>query len=741
MKINLQAALAKAVTDAQAPGAVGLVGNLDETLFFSAVGARQRFPVRRTAKKSTLYDLASLTKVIVTATGIMMLREEGRLDLEQPVSEFIPLPVFDRFTLRHLLTHTSGLSSIEPFHLDTQGLDAYITRIGALDLISEPGTRRRYSDLGYILLGKVIELVARDSLDAFAASSIFGPLGMTDTVFRPTEELRRRCAATEQDPWRGRMIVGEVHDENAYAIGGVSGHAGLFSTASDLAKYCRALLGSKLLTENTLDDMCLPGQVPHYRWQGLGWKLNPWMSGAEGFLSTRRAFGHTGWTGTSIWMDRDTGLFSLLLSNTCHPRREQRDSKTLRTVFHTHVAAKFYPETSNAHTGLDRVVWDYFAVISKKRIALLTHHAAVDESGRAIVEVLRLDPQVRVERLYSPEHGLQGKGEAGASIASEDGDVSVTSLYGDRKEPSVDELANIDLFVVDLQDIGSRYYTYMATMKDCMAACAAAKVPMLILDRPNPIGGTVLEGPIAQQTGAPVCSAPIPIRHGMTLGELALFFRDTEFKDTALDLTISEADNWPRERHFDACALPWQPPSPNIPTPETALLYVGMCLFEGVNLNEGRGTDIPFQNIGAPWIDAEKICAQLDPKETMGCTVEPTTYTPRSIPGKASSPRCMDEVCYGVTMRITDPDAARPFTLALALLRAILTTHPDQLTFLPFFDTLAGGPWLREQLQAHKPTHKIIVGIAPQLEAFDAIRPKRYKTMPELLKQGRRKDR
>lgn len=736
MEIDLHKALARAVAAAKAPGAVAFVGQAGETLFHEATGFQQLTPVQQPATIDTVYDLASLTKVIATTSAIMLLRDRGILDLDQPVSDFIPLPQFQVFTLRHLLTHTSGLPALKPLYRIVNSLDEMVQRISFIPLESPPGLRHQYSDLGFVLLGKVVELAARDSLDAFCRRNLFAPLGMTSTAYRPPAAWAGRFAATEQCAWRNRMIVGEVHDEHASAVGGVAGHAGLFSTAHDLALFCRALLDGKIVSATTLEEMSRLGQVPCYPWQGLGWQLDPWSGGAGGFLPTRHALGHTGWTGTCLWLDPKNDFFAILLSNNCHPSREHRDTSTLRRVFFRNLAAMRYPESANVHTGIDRVMWGNFQPLRRKRLALLTNSAATTQQGLPVTQALGLDPEVKLQRLFGPEHGLRGRAEAGQEVSDELDRVPIVSLYGDRKRPTREQLADIDLFAVDLPDVGARYYTYIATMKECLIACAEARVPVLVLDRPNPVGGVVLEGPVARVTGSPVCCAPIPIRHGMTLGETALFFRDTLLKEHGLDLTVVPVDNWPRDVLFGACSLPWNPPSPNIPTPETALVYIGTCLFEGTNLNEGRGTDAPFLTLGAPWLDPEKILARLDPRTHPGCTLEPLAYTPRVLPGKASSPRYKDETCRGIRIQVTDASSVRAFTLATALLHGIRRQHPERLQFEKSFDVLAGGPWLREQIEKGMPPLDLVASLSGELAAFDASRPKLYPSNEELLQNA-----
>ena len=722
----MRAALRDAIKEARCPGGVAYAGGLEQTFFHEASGNRQTYPAAKPAATSTLYDLASLTKVVATTTAVLILRADGVLDLDQPVTEHLPIPAFKAITLRHLLTHTAGLVAGKPYYKEVKTIDEMLQRYAGLGLDWAPGTRWRYSDAGFMILGRVVELAARDTLDSFCTKRIFDPLKMTDTRFCPPPEWAARCAPTERCPWRKQLVVGKVHDENAAAVGGVAGHAGLFSTAGDLALYCRALLGGELLSHEAIEEMTRLGQVPSWPWQGLGWRLDPWSTRQTGFLPSRAAFGHTGWTGTSLWLDRASDQFVILLGNTCHPTRDNRSSGVFRRTFHAGAAKACYPDTANTHSGLDGLVYDQFNPFLGRRVALLTHHAAVDQLSRGILDVFKLEPAVRLHLVYSPEHGLHGTAEAGQTVVSESGLVPLVSLYGDRTAPSQAELEEVDYLLVDLQDVGSRYYTYAATMKACMRACAEAGKPVVVLDRPNPINGKTLEGPIAEDTTSGVCWGKVPARHGMTMGEIALFFQKEEFGQTKLNVMVKTLDNWDRGKTFGQCSLPWVPPSPNIPTPETALLYVGMCLFEGTNLNEGRGTDTPFLVIGAPWLRPKSIIAEVPPEACAGVRLTPVEYTPRSIPGKATSPRYQDVPCPGIRAALRDSAEARPFTLALALLSAIRQVHPKEFEWKPFFDTLAGTATLRTRLDAGESARGIVESFEPALRAFDARRPRRY---------------
>ncbi len=723
---RLRKALGEAVRDSKGPGAVALVGTQDGIVFHSAAGNAQSQPSRRAAVNDTIYDLASLTKVVATTTAIMKLNEAQKLNLDQPAGEWIPIPAFMKFTIRQLLNHTAGLTAGKPLYRSHKSVDAMLQYYATLPLLNPPGTRYRYSDPGFMALGKIVEIAGRDSLDGFCDREIFRPLKMSDTRFNPPKSFKPRIAATENCRWRGRVIQGEVHDENAYAVGGVAGHAGLFSTASDLGLFCRAMIAGDVLTDSTIQAMIRRGQISHWPWRGLGWALDPWSTLNEGYLPARTAFGHTGWTGTCLWMDRDSGVYAVLLGNTCHPSRRRRDNGEFRRTFYTAVSKNVLPNQTNTQVGLDRLVHERFDGLRGKRIALLTNHAAKDSLGRHILDVFALAPDARLTILYSPEHGLRGQAEAGASVSSEGGQVPIVSLYGDRKAPTADELGKVDVFVVDLQDVGARYYTYAATMKACMKACEAAGTPVVVLDRPNPVGGVALEGPIAKDGGSLVRYARIPIRHGMTLGELAVFFKRTEFTSPRFSVLVKTMENWERHRLFDECQLAWTPPSPNLPTAQTALAYVGMCLFEGTNLNEGRGTDRPFLVAGAPWLKAKRIIEAIGPDDRVGVELSTVEYTPKSIPGKAANPRFKNQQCQGVALRFVNPADARPFRLTIALLSAIRDEHKRKLEWLPFFDTLAGTEGLRAQIDAGESAAQIIAGYDSALTQFDNDRPKRY---------------
>jgi CubicO group peptidase (beta-lactamase class C family) len=310
------------------PGGVIAVGKDGALVHLKAFGRQTYEPGAPAVALDTIYDLASLTKVVVTTTMAMILVDEGKLDITKPVSAF--LPKFrgewkDRVTVFQLLTHSAGFDAVAPLYKELKGKDAYLERIESMELAYEPGTKSLYSDLGEVLLGEILERVAGESLDAFARRRIFEPLGMKDTGYRPAAALLARIAPTENDPWRGRLLRGEVHDENAFALGGVAPHAGLFGTAPDLSRFAQMLLNGgvydnrRIVSRETVERFTRRAGIPESS-RALGWDT-PSPGSSAGTLLSPRSFGHTGFTGTSLWIDPDRKLFLILLTNRVHPTR------------------------------------------------------------------------------------------------------------------------------------------------------------------------------------------------------------------------------------------------------------------------------------------------------------------------------------------------------------------------------------------------------------------------------------
>ena len=344
-------AIVEAAVGANAfPGGVLAVGRDGALVHLRAFGRLSYDPGAAEVATDTLYDLASLTKVVVTTTLSMILVDEGKLDLDARVHAFFPAfsgPAKERVTVRHLLTHSGGLQWWAPLYKEIQGKAAYLERIVAMDLAYDPGAKSVYSDLGIILLGDILERVSATAFEDLAQKRVLQPLAMKDSRYRPPAALLDRIAPTENDPWRGRVVRGEVHDENALALGGVAPHAGLFATAPDLAHLAQALLdggvfgGRRIVSRATVELFTERAGIPVSS-RALGWDTPTDESGqrsstpgqpgysSAGSLFSARSFGHTGFTGTSMWMDPQRGLYVILLTNRVHPTRENNKIRDTR---------------------------------------------------------------------------------------------------------------------------------------------------------------------------------------------------------------------------------------------------------------------------------------------------------------------------------------------------------------------------------------------------------------------------
>ncbi len=365
-------------------------------------------------------------------------------------------------------------------------------------------------------------------------------------------------------------------------------------------------------------------------------------------------------------------------------------------------------------TGLDLLVARAFEDLRGKRVGLICHPASVDARGRHAIDLLRGAPGAMLAAIFSPEHGLRG-GETGEVPHGRDEatGLPVWSLYGEVRKPSPEMLAGLDLLVLDLQDVGARFYTYLSTMTLAMEAAAEAGIGFVVLDRPNPIGGEVVEGPLLEpDLQSFVGIRPIALRHGMTLGELARLIAARHLGGRPLDLSVLPCEGWTRGMRFPETGLPWIPPSPNLPDPESALLYPGICLLEATNLSEGRGTDAPFRLVGAPWVEGERLAAAL--AGIPGVEVVPARFTPRPIPGRAPNPRHRDLECGGVRLRVTDPVRFRSVDFGARLLCVVRDLHPGRLSIAARgFDRLAGARWLRAAIEEGD----LVGAILPRLEA------------------------
>lgn len=374
-------------------------------------------------------------------------------------------------------------------------------------------------------------------------------------------------------------------------------------------------------------------------------------------------------------------------------------------------------------TGAEQLRAEGFARLRGRRVGLLTNPAGVTADLTSLVDLLATAEWVELVALFGPEHGLAASAEAGDEVGEAVHPrygVPIHSLFGARHAPTEESLAGIDLLLIDLPDIGVRFFTYNATVALTLEVCARVGVPVLILDRPNPIGGVVVEGPLLNPAQSSfVGMLPIPIRHGLTLGELARLANDTQ--GYGADLEVLPVQGWRRDMLYPATGLPWVTPSPNIPTLATAVVYPGTCLFEGTMLTEGRGTTLPFELIGAPWLNADRVAADLNALALPGLRWRAVAFTPSSY-----SRIYVGEVCYGVQFHPTDPAVLRPVTAALHLIAAARRIAPEHHGWrepwaagsqLPI-DLLSGSTALREAIDADVAVDDIVASWEPELARY-----------------------
>jgi len=372
-------------------------------------------------------------------------------------------------------------------------------------------------------------------------------------------------------------------------------------------------------------------------------------------------------------------------------------------------------------TGLDVVLRDGHPVLDGRRVGLITNHTGVDRTGASGIDRLHTDERFDLVALFSPEHSITGRAEAGEHVESGRDPrtgLPVHSLYGETREPTPEMLENVDVLVFDIQDIGTRYYTYVWTMALAMRAAAENDRDFVVLDRPNPIGGVHVQGNVQDSTQLTFVGLyPVPMRHGFTPGELARYVN--EEYDIGARLTVVPVENWRRSMWFEDTGLPWIPPSPNMPSVESATHYSGTCLFEGTNVSVGRGTDAAFSQIGAPWIDADSLAARLERHGIPGVRFEPVTFTPSS-PGDG---KFGGTPVHGVRFVTTDRDTYDPTRAGIAALVEIRALYGDSLTFRSsHFDRLAGSTRVREQIERGASVDEITADWAAQRAPFEAAR-------------------
>jgi uncharacterized protein YbbC (DUF1343 family)/CubicO group peptidase (beta-lactamase class C family) len=704
----IAAAVEQAIRAGKTPGAVVLVGHQGQIVYRRAFGYRARVPHKLPMTTATIFDLASLTKIVATTTAVMQLVEQGKIRLEEPVADYWPefrVNGKEDITVRELMTHYSGLRPDLDLKPEWSGYETAMKMIVAESPIAPPGTRFIYSDINYATLGELVRRVSGETLDVYCARHIFRLLGMRDTMFKPPASLRRRIAPTQyQNGSKGKMLWGEVHDPTAYNMGGVAGHAGLFSTAADLSVFAQMLLNggtwraARILSPQSVDKITTP-QTPFGKMavRGLGWDIDSPFSSNRGDLFPIGSFGHTGFTGTSVWMDPFSQTYVILLTNSVHPVGEG-NVVALRAEVSNVVAAAYarapsaeevakrlsstgYNELISSYrvtatgngkvqTGIDVLEAEQFAPLAGLRVGLITNHSGRDAAGRRTIDLLYRDSRVKLKAVFSPEHGPYGKDdERVSSTVDPETRLPVYSLYGETERPTNQMLEGLDALVFDIQDAGVRFYTYITTLGYCLEAAARKGLAFYVLDRPNPIGGILVEGPMLdRELLSFVGYFPLPVRHGMTVGELAQMF-NTE-NHLGLKLQVIKMKDWRRADWYDETGLPWINPSPNLRNLIEATLYPGVAMVEGANLSVGRGTDTPFELLGAPWIDGRKLAESLNERKMQGVRFLSVDFTPRDN-------RFAGDVCHGVQINLLDREALDAPEMGVEIAAALYKLFPN----------------------------------------------------------------
>jgi SSS family transporter len=785
------------------PGAIVLIGHDNKIVFEHAYGDRKlanepgldgKPSPAEPMTEDTLFDIASLTKVIATAPAIMKLYEQGKItSFDDPVEKYLPAfneshdPTRSKVTLRMLLTHTSGaapdVSLADPWGLAAPDRAEGLHRALTTPLMSTPGENFRYSDINFILLGDIIETLSGQREDDYVRDHIFLPLGMTETSYLALDKacgphtivgvaivpatlpahtriltqcpagewstsLIPRIAPTTHDnegtaatnPDFDHLLRGTVNDPTARRMGGVAGHAGVFSTAHDLSLYAQALLDKLLhnngpfpLKQSTLEIMTSPQQPGHtaadithqpsdqypsranHRVRGFGWDIDSDFSRPRGTVFPIGSFGHTGFTGTSLWIDPASETYVILLANSIHPRGNPSISH-LRGDVATAAAKALgldkpstngYPEASASGlitpqkdsglqrlgyalpdsdktlTGIDVLEQTHFAALDHlHHIALFTNQSGLDSHGHRTIDVLTTNHQP-LTTIFTPEHGLTAAldTEKIASTTDATTHLPVISLYGaheaDRR-PTHAQLANLDAVVIDLQNAGVRFWTYEAATAYFLEAASLEAIDyhhdlqIILLDRPNPVGGLAVEGPVSDpDLTSYVNSAPVPVRHGLTLGEFARYYVVTQHLFT--HLTVIPMQHWSRSQLFASTGLTWTPPSPNLRTPDASILYPALGLIETTNISVGRGTEHPFSFFGAPWLNAETVAAALTARRIPGVTFTATT---ESIADDANHYPFHGQTIPAVRLTVTDPAILDTPELGIEILAVLHKLYP-----------------------------------------------------------------
>lgn len=716
----IDAILERAIAAGELPGAVVVIGHGGEVVYRRALGARALVPSREPMTLDTIFDIASLTKPLATATSVMRLVELGQVRLNDPVARYIP--EFGRngkedITIRQLLTHFSGLRDGLDLRTRWSGYDAALRLACDETPVAPPGSRFLYSDINYIVLGELVARLSGLPLDKYSDVHIFQPLKMRETRFRPPPSWLPRIAPTEFDE-RGRMLRGVVHDPTARRMGGVAGQAGLFSTAADLSRFAQAMLDQKVLSPLILEKMTTPQQPPTATvLRGLGWDIDSPFASNRGDLLPVGGYGHTGYTGASLWIDPYTRTYIIILANAVHPRAgtntvslrsrvataaatalrltiSDEDKRRLAAITGYNEAMagsrRLAARNGSVRTGIDVLQSTGFAALKgtpeKPRvIGVLTNQTGLDAEGRRTVDLLHAAPGIKLAAIFSPEHGIFGAldtEEIPDTVDAATG-VPVYSLYrkGRRGRPTPELLRGLDAVVFDVQDAGVRFYSYEVTLGYTLEAAAAAGVEVIVLDRPNPITGSFVQGPLSSPGPQRLATFySVPVRHGMTLGELGQMFNAE--RKLGARLKVIPMQGWQRGDWFDSTGAGWVNPSPNLRSVTQATLYPGVALVEGTNVSVGRGTATPFEVLGAPWVRARELADYLNRRNIAGVRFVPVSFTPNES-------KYANQLCHGVNLIVTDRNAFDAPQLGIELAAALRRLYPGDYQIERMIEILA----------------------------------------------------
>lgn len=776
---QIDAIVEKDIADKKMPGAVVIVGHKGKIVYRKAFGNRALVPNVEKMTVDTIFDAASLTKPIATATSIMILVEQGKLRLNDTIGKFIPEiedEAAKKVTIQQLLTHVSGYRPDFDLGEKWTGHDGMLEALKKEKLRNPPGMKFVYSDIGFIVLGEIIERVSGNELGVFTYDQFIKNLGLSDTVFttpmvnlwnenektlksgqsltavtlvwqyrRFNENSLARVAPTENikgqnsylgskfegdDKTGNQILRGQVHDPTAFRMNGVAGHAGLFTTADDLARYCQMILnggvldGKRVLSAQTIAKMTAPYVISETgETRGLGWDMNTSFSSNRGEFFPLGSFGHTGFTGTSVWIDRVTQTFVVFMSNRVHPDGKGDVTSTrakaatiaasavedtpiemirlAESSYSSQVAAQiekikqlvlqqqiqslpvgssrqilYDPKSAPINNvtvlnGIDVLEKENFKSLENLKIGLVTNQTGRNLAGKQTIDVLKDAKNVNLVALFSPEHGIRGELDQEKIVDSKDEKTGlpVYSLYGETRRPKPEQLKDLDAIVYDIQDIGARFYTYTATLKNVLEEAAKLGKPIYVLDRPNPLGGISVEGSLADEDKLSFIAAhTIPVRYGLTIGELGMMMNSE--RKIGANLKVIKMENWMRSQWFDETNQTWINPSPNMRSLTQATLYPGIGLLETTNVSVGRGTDTPFEVVGAPWIDGQKLAQYLNQRNLRGVRFIPIKFKPNASVFK-------DENLGGINIVITDRANFNSVRTGIEIAAALRKLYPN----------------------------------------------------------------